>query len=233
MTTARARVLGDLVVAPHQAWDRISHDGGSVLPLLLLVVATVAAWSAYFATVDVAWLQDRLLAESSGISGQELRLARDLMGRGLLGLVTIVSSLVIGIAVVLSTAVYLGLVARLQCVERVGPSWFVFSAWLTVPDSFALWLTAMRSALSNSHQIPPESASPLALAQLVGLSADSPWLALAGAVGIQTVWAVALCAIGVSRWMKLSGLRAVIIATTPIVLIYIVWAVMVLAGTGV
>lgn len=85
MTTARAGVLGDLVVAPHQAWDRISHDGGSVLPLLLLVVATVAAWSAYFATVDVAWLQDRLLAESSGISGQELRLARDLMGRGLLG----------------------------------------------------------------------------------------------------------------------------------------------------
>ncbi|WP_251476408.1 YIP1 family protein [Stenotrophomonas lactitubi] len=233
MTIAGARVLGDLVLAPQQAWDQISHKGKSVLPLLLLVVATVAAWSAYFATVDTAWLQDRLLAESSGLSGQELQLMHDLMGRGLLGLVTIVSSLVIAIAVILLTAIYLSLVARFQYVERVGSSWFVFAAWLTVPDSFALLLTAMRSVLGGSHQILPESANPLALAQLVGLSADSPWLALAGAVGIQTLWAVVLCAIGVSRWMKLSALRAVIIATTPIVLIYVVWAIMVLAGIGV
>ncbi|WP_337243631.1 YIP1 family protein [Luteimonas sp. gir] len=230
MAIGAVRVLGDVIVAPQQAWDQVSQRGRWVWPLALLAVATVVAWSAYYSRVDIVWLQDYLLAGSGDLQGRELKLARDLMGPGLLALVTIISSLVVSAVFMLITAGYLSLVARMQRVERSGPSWIVFAAWLAVPEAVALLLTAVRLALGSNPQVLPEAANPVALSQLLGLAGDSPWLSLAGAVGLQTLWMIALCIIGVSRWMKISAVRAALIVTVPVLMFYGTWALIILAG---
>lgn len=232
MMIGTMRVLGYVIVAPHQAWDKINQRGQWVWPLMLLAIATIAAWSTYYSRVDIAWLQNHLLAESSDLKGRELTLARELVGRRLLAMVTIVSSLAASVTVMLLTAGYLSLVARVQRVSHVGSSWLVFSAWLTLPESCALLLTTLRVASDSNQQILPESANPLALSQLLGLGVDSPWLSLAADIGLQTLWALTLCVIGVSRWMKINLFRAVLIANLPLLLIYGPWALLILAGTS-
>jgi hypothetical protein len=75
-------------------------------------------------------------------------------------------------------------------------------------------------------------ASPLALSQLLGITADSPWLSLAGTIGVQSLWALALCTIGVSRWMKIDTGRAALIASLPPLLIYGIWALLIAMDAG-
>jgi len=224
MTMATLKVLGDVIVAPHDAWDNLNHHGQWAWPLMLLAIATVAAWSVYYSRVDIAWLQEHLLVGSGALQGRELALARDMMGPGLLALVTIASSLIVGAVIMLLTAGYLHLVARTLRITQTGPSWLVFAAWLTVPETCALLLMAVRLAFGSNTQILPELANPLSLSQLLGIAADSPWLSLAGAVGVQSLWALALCTIGVSRWMKIGTGRAALIASLPALLICGTWA---------
>lgn len=232
MTVGAMKILGDVIVAPHQAWGQINQRGQWMWPLALLAMATIVAWSAYYSRVDIVWLQDHLLAKSSGLQGRELILARELIGPGLLATVTIVYSLGVGAVVLLLMAGYLNLVARIKRIRHTGPSWLVFAAWLVVPESCALLLTAMRFAFGSNQQILPESANPLALSQLLGLAADNPWLSLAGALGLQTLWTLALCTIGLSRWMRINLPGAAFIASLPLLLIYGTWALIILVGAG-
>lgn len=233
MAIGAMRLFGEIIVSPQQAWDQVSQRSRWGWPLALLTVATVCAWSAYYSRVDIMWLQDYLLAGSGELQGRELALARDLMSPGLLALVTIVSSLVVSVVFMLITAGYLSLISRVQRVERSGPSWLVFAAWLAVPEAFALLLTAIRLSFGSNPQVLPEAANPLALSQLLGLAADSPWLSLAGAVGLQTLWAIALGIIGVSRWMKVSELRAALIVAVPVLVIYGIWMLIIFTGEAI
>lgn len=232
MTVATLKVLGDVIVAPRDAWDQVNQRGQWIWPLVLLAIATVTAWSVYYSKVDIAWLQDHLLAGTSELQGRELALAREVMGPGLLALMTIVSSLIVGAMIMLLTAGYLHMMARMLCVTHAGPSWLVFAAWLTVPEACALLLMAVRLAFGSNQQILPELASPLALSQLLDITADSPWLSLAGAVGLQSFWTLALSTIGVSRWMKIDTGRAALIASLPPLLIYGIWALLIAMDAG-
>lgn len=232
MTMATMKALGDIIVAPKDAWDEVNQRGQWLWPLVLLAMATVAAWSVYYSRVDIAWLQDHLLIGSNKLQGRELALARGLMGPGLLALVTIVSSLIVAALIMLLTAGYLHSVARMLRATHAGPSWLAFAAWLTVPETCALLLMAVRLAFGSNLQILPELANPLSLSQLLGITADSPWLSLAGAVGVHSLWTLALCTIGVSRWMKIGTGGAALIASLPLLLIHGIWALLIAMDAG-
>lgn len=232
MTMATMKVLGDVFVAPQDAWDEVNQRGQWLCPVLLLAIATVAAWSVYYSMVDIAWLQDHLLVETSELQGRELALARDIMGSRLMAVATIVASLIGGAMMMLVTAGYLHLMARMLRITDTGPSWLVFAAWLTVPETCALLLMAVRLAFGSNPQIPPELASPLSLLRLLDISADSTWASLAGAVGVQSFWTVALCTIGLSRWMKIGTSRAALVASLPLLIIYGTWALLIAMDVG-
>ncbi len=232
MTRATMKVLGDVIVSPQDAWDDVNRRGQWILPLVLLAIATVAAWWLYYSRIDIVWLQDRLLVGTSELQGRELALARDIMGPGLLALVTIGSSLIMGAMIMLLTAGYLHLVGRTLRVTHTGPSWLVFAAWLTVPETCALLLMAVRLTFGSNQQILPEAANPLSLSQLLDIAADSPWLSLTGAIGVQSLWTLALFTVGVSRWMKIGTVRAALIAGLPPLLIYGTWALVIAVDAG-
>lgn len=227
-----ARTFADIIVDPFQAFERIEGRSHWPWPVGMLCMAVVAAWSIYYARVDIPWLQDVLLADTGVSDPREMEAARLLMGRTLLGAVTIATSLLLALATMLLGACYLALVARLHASRRPFTRWLAFAAWLAVPDVAVLVLMAIRLLAGGAAQLLPDQANPLSLAQILGLGTGSPWLSLGGVLGVQTLWKTGLCAVGLRRWVGIAWPRALVFAAAPALLFYGGWALWILQSGG-
>lgn len=229
MSSRIARTAGDVILDPLKGWGRVEVRSDWPWPLLALTLATVVAWTTYYANVDLAWLQDHVLADHSELDGRELEFMRNLLGRGLLTVLSVASSLLVGGAFILVAAAYLKVVARTR---RPDPyvRWVGRAAWLTVPETVMLLMMALRCAMADTSNLPPELSNPLSMAQLTGIGVGSRWFSLAGSVGVQSLWTVALCAAGLRYWLGMGWVRALSIALAPALLAYGAWAVRVAAG---
>lgn len=224
-----AKTAGEVILDPLKGWERVELRSDWPWPLLALASATVMAWTTYYANVDLAWLQDHLLAGHSELQGRELEFMRNLLGRTLLTVMSVASSLLVGGAFILLTAAWLKVVARTR---RSDPyvTWVGRAAWLTVPETVMLLMMALRCAIADTSNLPPELSNPLSIAQLTGLGVGSRWLSLAGSVGVQSLWTIALCAAGLRHWLGMGWVRALSIALAPALLLYGAWAVGIVLG---
>ena len=223
MSARVAKTTGEVILDPLKGWERVELRSDWPWPLLALASATVMAWTTYYANVDLAWLQDHLLAGHSELQGRELEFMRNLLGRTLLTVMSVASSLLVGGAFLLLTAAWLKVVARTR---RPDPyvKWVGRAAWLTVPETVMLLMMALRCAIADTSNLPPELSNPLSIAQLTGLGVGSRWLSLAGSVGVQSLWTIALCAAGLRHWLGMGWVRALSIALAPALLLYGAWA---------
>lgn len=230
MSSRVARTMVELVLDPVKGWARVDVRSDWRWPLLALTLATALAWVTYYAQVDMEWLQDHLFASDSGLEGRELQFARNLLGRGLLTTLSIVSSLLVSGTIMLLTAAYLTVVGRTNRRPQPYLSWVGCAAWLTVPETVALLLMALRCGVGDISNLAPEISNPLSIAQMAGMGIGSRWLSLAGALGVQSLWTVALCAAGLRHWLGVGWGRAASIAIAPAVLVYGAWAVGIATG---
>lgn len=223
MSARVAKTTGEVILDPLKGWERVELRSDWPWPLLALASATVMAWTTYYANVDLAWLQDHLLAGHSELQGRELEFMRNLLGRTLLTVMSVASSLLVGGAFLLLTAAWLKVVARTR---RSDPyvKWVGRAAWLTVPETVMLLMMALRCAIADTSNLPPELSNPLSIAQLTGIGVGSRWLSLAGSVGVQSLWTIALCAAGLRHWLGMGWVRALSIALAPALLLYGAWA---------
>ncbi|MCS4229794.1 hypothetical protein EDF77_3055 [Stenotrophomonas maltophilia] len=223
MSARVAKTAGEVILDPLKGWERVELRSDWPWPLLALAFATAMAWTTYYANVDLAWLQDHLLAGHSELQGRELEFMRNLLGRTLLTVMSIASSLLVGGAFLLLTAAWLKVVARTR---RSDPyvKWVGRAAWLTVPETVMLLMMALRCAIADTSNLPPELSNPLSIAQLTGIGVGSRWLSLAGSVGMQSLWTIALCAAGLRHWLGMGWVRALSIALAPALLLYGAWA---------
>ena len=85
-------------------------------------------------------------------------------------------------------------------------------------------------AMADSHQISPNVLQPLSLAYLFSVDIHSSWLALAQAASIITLWTMYLATVGITQWTSFSTKKAAVIVLAPYVLIYGIWAIVLLVA---
>jgi len=214
-----------LFTSPTQAFTALKEKPVFALPMVLIVVCAIAATAVYYSKVDIAWLQDQLLAQMRGLNADQQKLVSGRMTRPVL-LWTSVISLPIGLTIdMVIDAVYLLVAWQITKVRYSFNHWFAFSWWVSSPQIIGSVVAILIVALSASTQMATGSLQPLSLNSLVfNRSLGEPgytWLSSIGLIQVASAW---LTYIGIKAWSGRSTTFCLIFTLVPIVLIYGVWA---------
>jgi hypothetical protein len=220
------QALVDIHIEPRKVLLAMPARGASLVPLALLVLGNAALWLWYYRVVDIAWLQDLLVAADPSLTTDaERRTAAAFLGRNTLAALSVAGHVVITPLLVLVLAAYCALAGRALGAVRGFGDWFGLAAWSSAPALLLLPAMAMRLALAGDGQIAPEALNPLSLNQLVlGLATGHPWTGLASSISIATLWSVWLVARGLQLWTRRRITVALVVAALPVVAVYAIWA---------
>lgn len=229
-TSSPLATLGNIFVAPGQAYDQIrEHTAWLWWPLLLVIFTSAGFMAWYMSTVDVHWMMLQTLQHNSMVTSkldaeQIQKLANNAthgreMLQGTLGVV-------IGIPVIYAVlALYYFLAAKVAGYEVKGyGQWFNFTAWSNLPAIVSTLVTAGVYLLRGSHQV---LATDLDMTSLNALffhqSIGDSWYTLLSGVRLTTFWTIGLSIFGMSRWTRASTGKSALVVLLPYVLIYGIW----------
>jgi len=215
--------LVSIFTEPGKAMEAVLERSMILLPLFLMVVGNAALLAWYYSSVDFPWLQEHLLA---AMEPEQRAAARGFMNQGML-IGSSVVGVVIGVPVVLLlTAVYYLLAAKVVGNELSFGKWFAFATWTSVPSLLQLPVMAAQILMSSNGQLTPEALNALSLNQLLfGFPTESPWAALLGAFNLTMLWTYVVAVIGMQRWTSKSMATSTVIVLLPQVVIFGLWAV--------
>ncbi len=221
--------LIDIIAAPSKAIDEI-RDRVSWLwvPLIIVIVLSIASLVSYYAWVDFDWLVDQSVAQAlqSGADPSAEAAIRGFMQPGTMIAIAAVSVLVFTLLIYILQSVYLHLINKVTGNPelRFG-QWFSLTAWSAFPMVFVALSTFGMLALTSTRQLGQYDLSPLSLQSLfIGAEPGSSWASWGSSLTLISFWTIGLLALGIRRWTGASVLKAVIIAAMPSVLIFGIWA---------
>lgn len=211
-----------IFIEPGKAMQAVREKSMLWLPLLLLVLGTAAVQVWYYQVVDIGWLQDHILSASgANADPQAMEAAKSFMSRNILMGGAVVGTLLALPIILLITAVYYLLAAKVIGNDITFGKWFAFSTWCTVPTLLLIPVGIAKILTSSNGQLPPEALNPLSLNQLLlHLPASDAWAGLANAISLPSLWSVVVAIIGYKVWTSKSTLTSAIVVLLPLVLIY-------------
>ncbi|WP_169628128.1 YIP1 family protein [Ferrimonas senticii] len=219
MATAPSTVFTALKQQQHWSW----------LAFLLVIIATIVAPALYFQLVDWPWyLQHYVLGQLAGLAPAEQQAALELMTRSGMQLSTPLFATISLLVINALTALYLHKMTQLDDdnIQSFG-DWFGFGWWTLLPQVVGA-VIAIAVILVSGQQLDPAAAlTPLSLANLAGLTSDSPWYNFGSSLSLLTLWTIALQYLGVRAWTALSSGISVVIVTIPYLVIFGIWALLV------
>ena len=194
------------------------------LPLILVLICPIAITGYYFATVDIAWLADTMLASAGTDVPPE---AAQYMTRTMMMVSTFVSQTIVILLILGLMALYLHLVARVMTVDGHSyGKWFRLVVWASIPASVIASLAmAVNYLASGTDQMTPTqlnffSANALITKIPAGMSGAS----MMETITPFTLWTIGLLALGISLWSRRSYGTSLLIALAPYIVIYGIWA---------
>jgi hypothetical protein len=223
-------ILQALAFEPRKGFAELDARPRYWWPLLLLVITQVAVTVWYTSFVDLEWLVDTQLhqsARASSMTDEEIaRLASQMASqRGLRVVIGGVGTALVLPIVLLVTALYYTLAAKVTGVERSFRHWFALACWSTVPTVIALLPAAIALLTATSNQVPQEALQPLSLNQLFfGREPGDPGYSVLANINLFQFVSVYLAAMGLKVWSRRSWTYSIVVAALPLVLIYGIWA---------
>lgn len=230
-----ANPLAAIYFDPRSALLRLPDRTLAYVPIALLVAGNCLLWWWYYATVDIAWLQDRLIAADGAIVDEsQRRAARSVMSRKGLATLSIGSTVIVTPLLVVLQAAYLAVAGRVMGNKtRPFGHWFALAAWAMAPTLLLLPAMALQLVLSGNGQLLPEALNPLSVNQLLfGFERGEPWAALLASLNITTAWSTALLVLGLRLWTQRPVATCVFAAILPLLAIYGAWAARIAAGVS-
>lgn len=220
-----------IFVEPAKAMQAVREKSMIWLPLLLMIVGTALVWAWYYQTVDIAWLQDQMLSASGQqLSPEQIAASKSFMTRGFLMGSTIVSVAIMLPLIMLISAVYYLLSAKVVGSDIGFGKWFAFALWTSVPALLLVPAGIIKILMTSNGQLTQQAMNPLSLNELLlHLPLSSPWSGLANAIHIPSIWAAVVAIIGYKLWTAKSTLTSSIVVLLPLVVIYGGWAAFVMA----
>lgn len=215
-----------IFVEPARAMQAVREKSMVWLPLLLLIAGTALVWVWYFQMVDIAWLQDQMLSASGGeLSAEQIAASKSFMTRGFLMGSTVISVIIILPLIMLISAVYYLLAAKVIGSDIGFGKWFAFAVWTSVPALLLVPAGIIKILMSSNGQLTQQAVNPLSLNELLfHLPLSSPWAGLANAIHIPSIWAAVVAIIGYKLWTAKSTVSSTIVVLLPLVVIYGGWA---------
>lgn len=221
----------DIIASPTRALDEIrEHTAWLWVPLLLVMGLTIAAFSYYYSWVDFDWLVEETIRAMPAESRAEA-------APGVRGFMTPTSSIAITIASVVFVsfvvyaifAAYYHLLAKLTTSSEVSyGQWFSLNVWAAFPSVFLAIAMIAVILLADSNQLGQHEINPLSLNSLIfRAEPGDPWFNWGNSTNLLQLWTGALGGLGFARWTGSSLLKGMLVAFTPLLLIYGIWAALV------
>lgn len=222
-------VVQALVFEPRRAFAELRARPRYGLPLLLVLVATVALSVWYQLKVDPAWLMD-LQLRNSGFADRltEEQIAQQVQAAGgNIGMQAVIGGVAAGIAVViffLLNAVYLLLAGKVTNVQFGFRHWLSLVSWSSLPSLLPVIPAVITLLTATSNQIDPGAIQPLSLNALFFHRAmGEPGYTLLTSLQVTTFLSLYLSIVGVKEWSGRSWLFSTVFAALPTVLVFGIW----------
>jgi hypothetical protein len=224
MATQALFDIGNVILEPSPTFARLKDKPRAWVPLLVLIVLTLAITWWYVATLDFAWFREHMLAARGTVKPEErAALAQFLTPNRMLW--STVIGIMLGTPVMYAlTAVYYLLAGKVMGAGIGFGKWFGFAAWTSIPRLLALPLMALQIATSGGR-LTMEDANMVSLNYLLlHLPLSNPWASFASNLDLTSLWTMALAAIGLKAWTGRSTAACTFAAVLPYVLVYGIWA---------
>ena len=229
-TSSPLATLGNIFVAPAQAFDDIrGHNGWLWWPLLIMIVATAAFTGWYLATVDIHWMTLQSLQQNpmvtSHMNTDQIQQIADHATRtgALVG--GLISSVLIPPIIYAIAALYYLLAAKVAGYDVSGyGSWYSFVSWSNFPAVISVLVSALVYLVRGNHQILAQDLDLTALnALLFHLTPGNTWYTLVSSLRLTTFWVIGLSIFGLARWTRRGMGHSAFVVLLPYVVIYGVW----------
>lgn len=216
--------IGNVILAPSSTFTRLKAKPSAWIPLLVLIVLTLAISYWWIETVDFGWLREHMLAAQPTLKPEaRAAMAKFITPKTMMwssGLGAIVGTLLI-VAVM---AVYYLLAGKVLGASIGYGKWFGFAAWVSVPRLLTVPLSALQ-IMTSGGRVAPEDLSMVSLNYLLlHLPASNPWATLAGNLDLTTVWSIVLATLGLKAWTGRSTGACAAAALLPYVVVFGLWA---------
>jgi hypothetical protein len=216
--------IGNVILAPTPTFARLKDKPRPFIPLLVLILLTLAVSFWYISSLDFAWFREHMLAAQGSMKPE----ARAAMAQFLTPKTMMWSS---GAGAVLGTplicavvALYYLLAGKVMGTGIGYGKWFGFAVWTSIPRLLTVPLSALQ-ILTSGGRLAPEDMNMVSLNYLLlHLPMSSPWFGLATNLDLTSVWSIALAVLGLKAWTGRSTGACVTAAVLPYVLVYGIWA---------
>jgi hypothetical protein len=221
----------DIVASPGKALDEIKlHTAWLWWPLLISLLLGSGLMIYYYSWVDFPWLIEETIrgipAENRAESADAIR---QFMEPGRSTWTTVIAIVVVTLIIYTIQSTYLHLANKLVTGAdiRFG-QWFSFSTWTAFVGVFGALAAFVLIFMADSNQLSQQSLQVLSInSLLVHASPGDPWFTWASSLTLINFWTLFLMSIGFARWTGAGMVKSTIIAITPWVLIFGVWALMI------
>lgn len=219
------QTLGQIFIEPGKAMDSVREKSMIWLPLLLLVLGSAVIQVWYYQVVDFPWLQDQMLSANPDMGPEQREAAKGFMSHGMMTIMAAVGTLVVIPIILLISAVYYLLAAKVIGNDLGFGKWFAFVVWTSVPSLLLLPAMAIQILTMSNGQLSPEALNPLSFNQLFfSLPNANPWAGLLNALNVASIWTTVVAVIGYRRWTDRGLGASTFIVLLPQIVIFGLWA---------
>ena len=216
--------IGNVILAPSPTFARLKDKPRPFIPLLVLILLTLAVSCWYVSSLDFAWFREHMLAAQGPMKPE----ARAAMAQFLTPKTMMWSS---GAGAVLGTPLICAIVALyyLLAGKVMGTGigygkWFGFAVWTSIPRLLTVPLSAL-PILTSGGRLAPEDMNMVSLNYLLlHVPMSSPWFGFATNLDLSSVWSIALAVLGLKAWTGRSTAACVTVAVLPYAVVYGIWA---------
>jgi hypothetical protein len=225
------QAMVDIFVKPNRVFATISDTHNwSWLPFLLISVVSALPIYYYFNLIDFDWYRE-LIIQSTGsdLSPLEQNTMRSNMHQAQILWISVFGAMLSAVIANAVLALYLNITTKAdeECVQGY-TDWFGFAWWVSMPAIVTSLLALLVVLITQDTELSPVSLGPTSLAFIFAVPMDSDWFTLAQSIRLESVWVMYLIAVGLNQWTQLPAKKTYIIAIVPYLLIWLIWALILL-----
>jgi hypothetical protein len=224
MATQSLLDMGNVILEPSSTFTRLKDKPNAWVPLVLLILLTVAVSYWWISTEDFAWLLDHMMSTKPDMKETERAAMARIMTPTTM-LLTSAGGAAIGTIVIFALiALYYSVAGRVIDAPAGYGKWFAFVVWVSVPRLLAIPLSAVQ-IMTSGGRLAPEDLNMVSLNYLLfHLPASHAWAGLVGNIDLTSFWTIALAAIGLKAWTGRPMGTCAAVAILPYLLVYGLWA---------
>ena len=221
-------ILTNIFTAPQTAFAAIKERPSPWLPLLLIILFNCVVQFTYTQVVDLGWMIDNTLANSSGDITEEQRAqaveaAMQLppLAYGFIAAIPAAIGILIIFAII--ALYYTGVSFASNDGVKFG-QWLALIAWCSLPSVFGQLAALVNLLVNDARFMPAEQINPLSFGSLLAIDPQGATVVerILLSLDVTTLWSTVLQILGYQAFARSSMVKATIVVLGPLALIILV-----------